>query len=90
MDPTDEEEVLCLSSMQKSKPLDHGIITQAMLPQLDQISELFLVGCMDVTRINSSMEILSQTNNEIYPLLQESLQKSILRMLKKRKEDIES
>jgi hypothetical protein len=86
VDPTDKEESLCLSSVKKGKPDNHGIIMQAMLSQHDQISEFFLVGSMDVNFINTSMNTLSKISNEIYPILQQSLRKSIIKMIKRKKE----
>ncbi|XP_011499201.1 PREDICTED: exosome complex component MTR3-like [Ceratosolen solmsi marchali] len=84
IDPTYKEEALCLKTIKKLKPVNHGIIMQAMLSQHDQISEFFLTGSMDINFVNSSIDILSKTSNEIYPVLQEALRKSILKMIKKK------
>ncbi|XP_058792767.1 exosome complex component MTR3-like isoform X2 [Phymastichus coffea] len=87
LDPTDQEEQLCMTIMRKNKPVNHGIVMQAMLPQHDQISEFFLIGSMNLKCINSSIETLNKAGNEVYPTLQQSLTKSIKKMFKKRKEE---
>lgn len=76
-----------MTIMKKSKSVNHGIIMQAMLSQHDQISEFFLIGSMDMNRINFSIETLNKAGNEVYPMLQQSLTKSIMKALKKRKEE---
>lgn len=76
-----------MTSRRKSEPINHGIITQAMLPQHDQISELFLIGSLDINCINSTINKLNKAGTEIYPILQQSLTKSVMKMLRKRKEE---
>lgn len=63
---------------------------QAMLLQHDQISEFFLVGSMNVNCVNNSMEILSKTCGDIHPILQESLTKLVIKMIKRKKEEEEN
>lgn len=62
---------------------------QAMLSQHDQISEFFFVGSIDADSINKSMEILSKTSSDVYPVLQQSLIKTITKELKRRIEENE-
>lgn len=85
LDPTEKEESLCLSTLKKSKAVNHGVIMQAILTQHEQISEFFFVGSMDVQCINSTMEAINKRSEEIHSVLQESLTKSVLKMLRKRK-----
>ena len=73
--------------MKKSKAVNHGVIMQAMLSQHDQISEFFLVGSMDVNSIKKTMEVLSKASDDIYPVLQQSLVKSIMKILKQKKDE---
>jgi len=87
LDPTENEESLCMSSIKNNKSVNHGIIMQAMLSPHDQISEFFLVGSMDVNCINSCVEILKKAGSEIYPILEEVLTKSVMKVLKKKKEE---
>ncbi|XP_001606070.1 exosome complex component MTR3 [Nasonia vitripennis] len=87
LDPTDKEEALCLSVAKQKKLTNHGIIMQAMLLQHDQISEFFLVGSMDVDCVNNSMELLSKTCSDVHPILQQSLTKLVMKMLKREKEE---
>ncbi|KAJ8687857.1 hypothetical protein QAD02_023652 [Eretmocerus hayati] len=85
LDPTDDEEALCSSCTKKNDPVNHGLIMQAMLSQHDQISEFFFVGNMNVKSINGCIELLNKAGNDVYPVLQQSLVKSVLKILKRQK-----
>ena len=62
---------------------------QAMLSQHDQISEFFFVGSIDVNSINKYMEVLNKASDDVYPVIQQCLVKSIKKMLKRKKKEEE-
>lgn len=80
LDPTDEEETLGDISS-KAFP-NHGIVMQASLPQHSQISEIFLVGNVDLPSINGSIELMNNISKEICPVLEQCLVKSIVKSFK--------
>lgn len=66
---------------------NHGIILQASMPQHSQISEFFLVGSLDMAIIKSQIESLNKAGDDIYPVMQQCLVKSIARFLKQKKKE---
>lgn len=56
---------------------DHGIIVQAVLPQHDQISEMFVIGSIDMNSIERSMELLNDAHKDICPILEQCLVKTV-------------
>lgn len=85
MDPTTEEESLCMcvpSRAHKSK--SHGIMMQANLLQKNQVSELYFVGNIDLERIKSTMDALTKASNDLSLVTQQYLVKLAL---KKHKEN---
>lgn len=79
MDPTDTEETFCCTKSVPSTVHDHGIIIQAALPQHGQISEMFVVGSVDVDTIEHSMDLLSEAHKDICPLLEQCLVKTVFK-----------
>ena len=66
------------------KQTNHGVIVQASMPQHNQISEFFVVGCLDMATIKSQIESLNKAGDEVYPVMQQCLVKSIARFLKQK------
>ncbi|XP_047370509.1 exosome complex component MTR3-like [Vespa velutina] len=89
LDPTDTEELYCSKNSLISG--NHGIMVQASLPQLEQISEFFLVGNLNMEHITNAIEVIKQANKDICPLLQQCLVKSVFKVFKekeRKKKDI--
>ncbi|XP_035726925.1 exosome complex component MTR3-like [Vespa mandarinia] len=82
LDPTDTEELYCSKNSLISG--NHGIIVQASLPQLEQISEFFLVGNLNMEHITNAIEVIKQANKDICPLLQQCLVKSVFKVFKEK------
>lgn len=76
MDPTDTEERFC-STKAPGMTGDHGIIVQAVLPQHDQISEMFMIGSIDMNSIERSMELMNDAHKNICPILEQCLVKTV-------------
>lgn len=88
VDPTLEEEIMCQSAPPESSPsTDHGLITQATLPQHDQVSEFFLVGSVDLDGIKRAIDTLNRANKDICPIIQQCLVKTVLRAFKRKKHE---
>ncbi|XP_011637905.1 exosome complex component MTR3 [Pogonomyrmex barbatus] len=79
VDPTDTEETFCSTKTEPDTADDHGIIMQAALPQHGQISEIFVVGSVDVNTIEHSMDLLSKMHKDICPLLEQCLVKTVFK-----------
>ncbi|XP_076233548.1 exosome complex component MTR3 [Calliopsis andreniformis] len=80
MDPTDVEEAICNTKPQNENDFNHGVITLASLPQHGQISEIFQIGSMDTDSIIRATEVLTTTNKDICPVLQQCLVKTIMKL----------
>ncbi|KAF7417907.1 hypothetical protein HZH68_000560 [Vespula germanica] len=80
LDPTCAEELNCNNNSISCE--NRGIIIQASLPQLEQISEFFLVGNLSMKHITNAIEIIKQANKDICPLLQQCLVKSVFKVFK--------
>lgn len=65
---------------EKEDDFNHGVITLASLPQHGQISEVFQIGSMDIDSIVHATEILTTTNKDICPVLQQCLVKTIMKL----------
>lgn len=77
MDPTDTEETICCTKFIPGTVDNHGIIIQAALPQHGQISEMFVVGSVDMDTIVHSVELLNKAHKDICPLLEQCLVKTV-------------
>lgn len=78
MDPTDKEETFC-STKPPGTAGDHGIIVQAALPQHGQISEMFVIGSIDLDTIERSLDLLSDIHKDICPILEQCLVKTVFK-----------
>lgn len=76
VDPTDTEEMFCSTKVPGTAG-DHGIIMQAVLAQHDQISEMFVIGSIDMKSIERSMELLNDVHKDICPILEQCLVKTV-------------
>ncbi|KAL6440042.1 hypothetical protein ACFW04_002995 [Cataglyphis niger] len=79
VDPTDTEESFCCTKSVPGTTQNHGIIIQAALPQHGQISEMFVVGSIDIDTIVHSMDLLSKAHKDICPLLEQCLVKTVFK-----------
>ncbi|XP_011862792.1 PREDICTED: exosome complex component MTR3-like [Vollenhovia emeryi] len=84
VDPTETEETFCSTKAVPGTTDDHGIIVQATLPQHGQISEIFVVGSIDIDTIERSMNLLSSVHNDICPLLEQCLVKTVFKAFRER------
>lgn len=82
MDPTDTEEAMCNTQPEDKSDFNHGIITLASLPQHNQISEVFLIGNVDIKCITYATEALTTANKDICPVIEQCLVKTIMRQQK--------
>jgi hypothetical protein len=84
VDPTVEEELLCNMPPPYGKSRNHGIITAAFSPTHQQLSEFSQSGAMDIDCVTSSIQFLRDACENIYPLSQHCLVKSVTKVLKKK------
>lgn len=84
MDPSVEEEFLCNIPPPDGKSCNHGIITAAFSPAHQQLSEFTQSGAMDIDCVTSSIQLLREACETIYPLSQHCILKSVTKMLKKK------
>ncbi|XP_066587690.1 exosome complex component MTR3 [Prorops nasuta] len=82
VNPTDEEEMLCLNVDKESENKEHGLVTLASLSQHNQITEIVLKGNMEVSTIVNVSKRLTEANVEISPVLQQCLVKSVVKAFK--------
>ncbi|XP_069676707.1 exosome complex component MTR3-like isoform X3 [Periplaneta americana] len=87
LDPTVEEESLCNMLPPDGKSRNHGIITAAFSPAHQQMSEFAQSGAMDIDCVTSSIQLLTETCESVYPLSQQCLLKSVTKMLKKKQKE---
>ncbi|KAH0535517.1 exosome complex component MTR3-like [Cotesia glomerata] len=88
LDPTTDEEELCMSVPSKThKSKNHGIIMQASLLQKNQVSELYFVGNIDLDTMQSTMEALTKASENLSLVTQQYLVKLAL---KKHKNNIKN
>ena len=81
MDPMDTEETMCNTPTETKKDnFNQGLITLASLPQHDQISEVFLIGNVDTDSIIRATDILTAANEDICPVLQQCLVKTVMKL----------
>nr|XP_003704511.1 PREDICTED: exosome complex component MTR3 [Megachile rotundata] len=83
MDPTDTEETMCNTTSDTKNNFNHGIITLASLPQHGQVSEIFLIGDIDTDSIMRATDVLTATNKDICPVVQQCLVKTIMKLQNK-------
>lgn len=79
MDLTDTEENFCCTKSIPGTAHDHGIIVQAALPQHGQISEMFVMGSVNIDTIVHSMDLLAEAHKDICPLLEQCLVKTVFK-----------
>ncbi|XP_077280292.1 exosome complex component MTR3 [Temnothorax americanus] len=82
VDPTDAEETFCSTKAVPGTADDHGIIVQAVLPQHGQISEMFVMGSIDMDTIERSMDLLNDTQKDICPILEQCLVKTVFKVFR--------
>lgn len=80
MDPTDTEEAICNTRPDNQTDFNHGIVTLASLPQHNQITEVLLIGTVDVESVKHATEMLTTANKDICPVLEQCLVKTIMKM----------
>lgn len=85
VDPTDIEENFCSTKAASDTTNDHGIIVQAALPQHGQISEMFVIGSINMDTMEYSMDLLSKAHKDICPLLEQCLVKTVFRTFRSSK-----
>jgi hypothetical protein len=88
MDPSAEEESLCNIAPLDGQSHNHGIITAAFSPAHQQMSEFAQAGAMDIDSVTSSIQLLREACETIYPLSQQCLFKSVTKMLKNKQTDM--
>jgi len=64
---------------------NHGLIIQAALSQHSQISEMFMIGSIDVEIIQCSMDLFSKIHKDIRPLLEQCLVKTVFKAFRQQK-----
>ncbi|CAG5081819.1 Similar to exosc6: Exosome complex component MTR3 (Danio rerio) [Cotesia congregata] len=88
LDPTTDEEELCMSVPSKThKSKNHGIIMQASLLQKNQVSEFYFVGNINLDAMQSTMEALTKASENLSLVTQQYLVKLAL---KKHKNNIKN
>ncbi|CAL7948996.1 unnamed protein product [Xylocopa violacea] len=80
MDPTDTEEEICNTRPENQGDFNHGVIMLASLPQHNQITEILLIGNVDINSITNATETLTTANKDICPVLQQCLIKTIMKL----------
>ncbi|XP_043482147.1 exosome complex component MTR3-like [Leptopilina heterotoma] len=88
LDPTSEEETMFLSISRDEikEEKNHGLIVQASMTQHSQITEFFFTGSLDLESMKSQTEKLNEAEEQIFPIMQQSLIKSVSKSLKKNEE----
>ncbi|XP_067013327.2 exosome complex component MTR3 [Anabrus simplex] len=84
IDPCVEETSLCNTSPREGNK-NHGIITVAYSPMHQQICEFVQYGMMNMDCITSSISLLTKACENIHPLSQQCLVKSVTKALMKKK-----
>lgn len=79
------EEAFCFTKIVPRTTNDHGIIVQAALSQHSQISEMFLMGSIDMDTIEHAMDLLSKIHKDVCPLLEQCLVKTVFRAFRNTK-----
>ncbi|XP_018397267.1 PREDICTED: exosome complex component MTR3-like [Cyphomyrmex costatus] len=79
VDPTDIEETICSTKAAPDATNDHGIVIQAALPQHGQISEMFVIGSINMDTMKYSMDLSSKIHKDICPLLEQCLVKTVFK-----------
>lgn len=79
VDPTDTEETFCSTKAAPGTTDNHGIIVQAALPQHGQISEIFMMGSIDIDTVERSIDLLNNIHKDICPLLEQCLVKTVFK-----------
>ena len=87
MDPTTEEESLCNIPPPVGESRNHGLITAAFCPAHQQVTEFAQSGAMDIQSVTSSVQLLTEVCETLYPLAQQCLLKSVTKALKKKQKE---
>jgi len=82
LDPSGEEESLCNIAPPVGRSHNHGIITAAFSPAHQQMCDFAQSGVMDIECVTSSVQVLREACETIYPLSQQCLLKSVTKMFK--------
>lgn len=77
VDPTGAEEDIC-NLVGKV----HGTVTLARLSRLEQISEVFQSGYLPLETVQKACALLTKTNEEIAPLIQQLIVKKVAKQVK--------
>ncbi|GLH06790.1 Exosome complex component MTR3 [Gryllus bimaculatus] len=83
LDPTAEETILCNTSPRTLQ--NHGTIVFSYSASQQQISEYAQTGAMNLDCITSAIDILTRACDDIYPLSQQCLVKSVAKSVKRKK-----
>lgn len=82
LDPTRAEEDLCVANV--CSRVHHGLITMARLSNHEQISEIWSCGSFPANKFEKALDVLSQTNREVAPIVEEVLVKRVQKYLKEK------
>ncbi|XP_026480216.1 exosome complex component MTR3-like [Ctenocephalides felis] len=83
VDPTDWEENICSATIKEKSEenTEHGVIVLAMLPAMQQVSELYHNGCLEFETLGKATDTLVEVNKTIVPIVQQSLVKEVTKLL---------
>ncbi|KAK3930577.1 Exosome complex component MTR3 [Frankliniella fusca] len=83
-DPTEEEEKVCREELEGINQ-NHGLITVSLMGAHTQITQMWQTGSMTTTCVSESLTHLIQSCEEIYPIAQRCLVKSVVDTISKKK-----
>lgn len=78
---------LSLSRNEIKGEKNHGLIVQASMTQHSQITEFFFTGSLDLETMKTQAGKLNEAEEQIFPIMQQSLIKSVAKSLKKNDDD---
>lgn len=89
VDPTLEEENFCCTSLASKQEINdnHGIVLLSLLSTQSQISELYQTGCLSLETLTESINLLTETNKILVPLVEKCIVKYVVKHVKDKKEN---
>lgn len=80
---SDWEENICSATIKEKSEenTEHGVIVLAMLPAMQQVSELYHNGCLEFETLGKATDTLVEVNKTIVPIVQQSLVKEVTKLL---------
>lgn len=82
LDPTVEEENLCIVPHKRENDNDHGIVILSLLHTHKQISQIYQSGNLSLNNLINITEKLEEACESIVPLIQKCLMKHVTKSLK--------